>query len=189
LPILIATLLAAEEKNPILPSASELIWGSIAFLIVFALLAKFAFPPAAEALRARTEKIRGDIDQAERDRDAASQLMEDYRAQLASAHAESNRIIEDAKRRGEEIRRELQARAETESNRILARAQDEIAAERDRAIADVRSEVGNLAVDLAGRMIGDSLDRDRQLGLVDRYIEELAGASGDGDGAGGGTGR
>lgn len=184
----ITALLAAEEKNPILPSASELIWGSIAFLIVFALLAKFAFPKAAEALQARTSKIRGDIDQAEHDREEAASALEDYQRQLAGARDESNRIIEEAKKRAEEIRKDLQAKAEAESNRILARAQDEITAERDRAVVDVRREVGNLAVDLAGRMIGDSLDRDRQLGLVDRYIEDLAATAGDGNGSGNGSG-
>jgi F-type H+-transporting ATPase subunit b len=93
-------------------------------------------------------------------------------------------MVEDARKRAEEIRKELQERAEAESNRILARAQEEIQAERDRAVADVRREVGTLAVDLAERMIAGSLDRDRQLGLVDRYIEELA-ASAEGTGDGG----
>ena len=173
----------AAEKNPILPSANELIWGSIAFLIVFVLLAKYAFPRANEALQARTAKIRGDIDQAERDRAEAAEALAEYRRQLAAARQESSQIIDEAKRRAEEIRQDLQAKAEAESNRVIARAQEEIAAERDRAVAAIRSEIGNLAVDIAAKMIGDSLDRDRQLGLVDRYIQDLAGTT-SGAGAG-----
>jgi F-type H+-transporting ATPase subunit b len=63
---------------------------------------------------------------------------------------------------------------------MIERAREDIAGERERAIAEIRREVGTLAVDLAGRVIGESLDRDRQLSLVDRYIDELAPGGGSG---------
>ncbi|HXY72723.1 MAG TPA: F0F1 ATP synthase subunit B [Actinomycetota bacterium] len=175
------------DANPILPSANELIWGSIAFIIVFLLLAKFAFPPAAKALQERTNKIQGDIDSAERDRDEARQMLADYRRQLAAAREESNRILDDARKTAEQLRRDLQTKAEEDASRMIDRAREDIAGERERAISDIRREVGSLAVDLASRVIGDSLDRERQLALVDRYIEDLAG-SGNGNGSTGGEG-
>ena len=171
------------EANPILPSANELIWGSIAFIIVFVLLAKFAFPPAAKALQERTSKIQGDIDSAEHDREEAAQMLADYRRQLAAAREESNRILDDARKTAEQLRRDLQTKAEEDASRMIDRAREDIAGERERAISEIRREVGSLAVDLASRVIGESLDRDRQLSLVDRYIEDLAG-SGNGKGAG-----
>lgn len=180
MPFVLAAVLAAEESNPILPSANELLWGSIAFIIVFVLLAKFAFPNAAKALRDRTEKIRGDIEFAEKDREEASRLLADYRAQIASAREESTRILEDARRTAEQVRTELRSKAEEESARMIERAREDIAGERERAIAEIRREVGTLAVELAGRVIGDSLDRDRQLSLVDRYINELSSNGGSG---------
>jgi F-type H+-transporting ATPase subunit b len=176
----LAAVLVAEESNPILPSANELLWGSIAFIIVFVLLAKFAFPNAAKALRDRTEKIRGDIEFAEKDREEAGQLLADYRAQIAAAREESTRILEDARRMAEQARTELKAKAEEESARMIQRAREDIAGERERAIAEIRREVGSLVVDLAGRVIGESLDRDRQLSLVDRYIDELPSSGGGG---------
>ena len=176
----LAAVLVAEESNPILPSANELLWGSIAFIIVFVLLAKFAFPNAAKALKDRTEKIRGDIEFAEKDREEAGRLLADYRAQVAAAREESTRILEDARRTAEQVRTELKAKAEEESARMIERAREDIAGERERAIAEIRREVGSLAVDLAGRVIGESLDRDRQLSLVDRYIDELGPGGGSG---------
>ncbi len=158
----------------ILPAANELLWGTVSFLVLFLLLWKYAFPPAQKALQARSDKIRDDLESAEHDRGQAAALLADYRRQLAEAREESGRILEDARRRAEEIRREIQGRAEAESGRIIQRAQEEIAAERERAIAEIRREVGTLAVDLAGRVIGESLDRERQLVLVDRYIDDLA---------------
>jgi F-type H+-transporting ATPase subunit b len=176
--LVLAAVLIAEESNPILPAANELLWGSIAFLIVFVVLAKLAFPKAAQALKDRTDKIRGDIEFAEKDREDASRLLADYRAQIAAAREESTRILEDARRTAEQVRGELRTRAEEESARMIERAREDIAGERERAIAEIRREVGSLAVDLAGRVIGDTLDRDRQLTLVDRYIEELASGGG-----------
>jgi F-type H+-transporting ATPase subunit b len=176
----LAAILAAEESNPILPSANELLWGSIAFLIVFVLLARLAFPKAAQALKDRTEKIRGDIEFAEKDREEAASLLSDYRQQIAAAREESTRILEDARRTAEQVRTELRSKAEEESARMIERAREDIAGERERAIAEIRREVGSLAVDLASRVIGDSLDRDRQLSLVDRYIEDLAAGGGSG---------
>jgi F-type H+-transporting ATPase subunit b len=173
-PFVLAAVLVAEESNPILPSANELLWGSIAFILVFVVLAKLAFPKAAQALKDRTDKIRGDIEFAEKDREEAARLLADYRAQIAAAREESMRILEDARRTAEQHRTELKARAEEESARMIERAREDIAGERERAIAQIRQEVGSLAVELAGRVIGDSLDRDRHLSLVDRYIDDLA---------------
>jgi F-type H+-transporting ATPase subunit b len=173
----LAAILGAES-NPILPSANELLWGSIAFIIVFLLLVKFAFPNAAKALKDRTDKIRGDIEFAEKDREEAARMLADYRAQIAAAREESTRILEDARRTAEQVRTELKAKAEEESARMIERAREDIAGERERAIAEIRREIGSLAVDLAGRVIGDSLDRDRQLSLVDRYIDDLNAGSG-----------
>jgi F-type H+-transporting ATPase subunit b len=166
--------LAVEEKNPILPSANELVWGSIAFVIVFVILAKYAFPGAAVALRERTQKIRGDIEFAEKDREEAAELLADYRRQLAASREEANRILEDARRTGEQLRQQLHERAEQEASRMIDGARREIQGERERTVAEVRREVGSLVVDLSSRVIGESLDRERQLELVDRYIEELA---------------
>ena len=177
---LLAAVRLAAESNPILPSANELLWGSIAFIIVFVLLAKFAFPSAAKALKDRTDKIRGDIEFAEKDREEAARLVADYRQQISAAREESTRILQDARRTAEQVRAELKERAEEESARMIERAREDIAGERERAIAEIRREVGSLAVDLASRVIGESLDRDRQLSLVDRYIDELAADGGSG---------
>jgi len=166
-------LLAAEDKNPLLPSANELIYGTIAFLIVFAVLAKYVFPRINAALASRSGKIQGDLEQAELDRQEANRLLEEYRQQLTAAREESNRIMEEAKKNAEQARKDLIARAEADANRVVARAQEEIRAERNRAIAEVRSETASLALGLAGKVIGETLDDERHRRLIDRYIEEL----------------
>jgi F-type H+-transporting ATPase subunit b len=173
--------LAAEEKNPILPDVAELVYGALAFIIVFAVLAKFAFPALGKMLKERSAKIQGNLDSAEQARMTAESELADYRTQLAGARDESNRIIEEARRTADQLRRDLQAKAEHEAQATVARAQEEIRAERDRVFQDLRAQVGVIAVELAGRVVGESLDPSAHQRLIDEYIEQVAGA-GNGNG-------
>jgi len=184
---------AEEHPSPILPAWNELIWGTIAFLILLLLMYRTVFPSVNKAFRDRRANIEGKLEQAERDRAEAEQLLEQYRRRLGDAEDETQRILEEARVNADRVRRDLLARAEADAGRELDRARQAIRAERDQAIRQLRNQVGALAVELATRVVGDSLDRDRQLRLVDQYIDELgsqaqAGAitsrhegSGDGD--------
>ncbi|HEX9123860.1 MAG TPA: F0F1 ATP synthase subunit B [Actinomycetota bacterium] len=176
--------LAAEEApNPIVPDVAELIYGSVAFLIVFAILAKFAFPALNKMLQERTSKIQGDLEKAEQTRSQAEAELADYRQQLAGAREDANRIIEEARRTAAQLQRDLQAKAEQEAAQTIDRAQEEIRAERDRALQELRAQVATIAVDLAGRVVEESLDQAAHQRLIDEYIEQVAG-SGNGKGSG-----
>jgi F-type H+-transporting ATPase subunit b len=164
-----------EEHNPILPEADELIFGSLAFIVVFVVLARYAFPRLNKGLKDRQEKIRGDLESAEGARKEAESSLRRYEQQLQEARAEAGTIVEDARKTAEQMRRDLLARAEDESRQIVARAQEEIRAERDRAIQELRVTLAETSVDLAARVVGESLDRERQIRLVDEYIDEVAG--------------
>jgi F-type H+-transporting ATPase subunit b len=167
-------LLAAEEKNPILPDIAELIYGTLAFLIVFGLLAKFAFPALNKMLAERTAKIQGEMEKAEATRSEADALLAEYRQNLAGARDESNRIIEESRKTADQLRRDIQAKAEEEAQATVARAQEEIRAERDRVFAELRGQVGDIAVELAGRVVGESLDKSAHERLIDEYIDQVA---------------
>jgi F-type H+-transporting ATPase subunit b len=164
-----------EEHNPILPEADEIIVGALAFLIVFVVLAKLAFPRLNKGLKDRQDKIRGDLEKAEEARQEAESSLHRYEQQLQEARSEAGSIVEEARKTAEEMRRDLLAKAEDDSRQIVAKAQEEIRAERDRALQELRQTLAEASVDLAGRVVGESLDRDRQLRLVDEYIDEVAG--------------
>jgi F-type H+-transporting ATPase subunit b len=166
---------AEEAPNPILPEPVELIVGAVVFLIVFAVIAKLAFPQINQALGARTEKIQGDLEKAEAARTTAEQELAEYRRQLAGAREESNRIIEEARKTADQMRKDLQARAEQDAQQTVVRAQEEIRAERDRVFQELRAQVGQIAVDLAGRVVGESLDPQTHERLIDEYIDQVSG--------------
>ena len=164
---------AEHEQNPILPAVNELIWGTIAFLILVFLMYRTVWPQVDKAFKDRRDNIEGKLEQAERDREEAEGLLEQYRRRLRDAEDETLRILEEARANAERVRRDLMAKAEADAGRELDRARQAIRGERDQAIRQLRNEVGTLAVELATRVVGDSLDRERQLRLVDEYIDEL----------------
>lgn len=169
---------ATTEKNPILPDLAELIFGGLAFVIVFWALAKFAFPQLNQMLDARTAKVQGDLERAEAARTEADTVLADYRAQLAGARDESNRIIEDSRKTADQLRRDLQAKAEQEAAATVARAQEEIRAERDRVFQELRTQVAQIAVELAGKVVGQELDPSAHTRLIDEYIDQVASGNG-----------
>jgi F-type H+-transporting ATPase subunit b len=184
---MLRVLVLAAEENPILPNTAELIYGSLAFILVFLVLVKFAFPPLNRMLKERTGKIQGDLEKAEDARRSAEEQLAEYRSQLAGARDEANRIIEEARKTADQLRRDLAAKAEQEAQATVSRAQEEIRAERDRVFQDLRTQVGQIAVDLAGRVVGRSLDADAHQRLIDEYMDQVAASAG-GNGNGSGTG-
>jgi F-type H+-transporting ATPase subunit b len=173
---------AAEEPiNPIVPLWQELVLGSIAFAIIAYVLMKFVFPRMEETFKARVDAIEGGLQRAEKAQAEANQLLEQYKAQLAEARTEAARIRDEARADAEGIRQDVLAKAREESDRIITAGREQLAAQRESIVRELRSEVGTLAVDLAGKIVGESLaDEARSRGTVERFIAELdaAGSTG-----------
>ncbi|MDP9429372.1 MAG: F0F1 ATP synthase subunit B, partial [Actinomycetota bacterium] len=117
--------------------------------------------------------------------------LEQYRAQLAEARTEAAQIRDQARAEGQQILEELRAQAQQESARIVARGEEQLATSRQQVVNELRGQIGRLAVDLAGRVVGESLeDQARRSGTVDRFLDQLDGmaAGASPDGRGGATG-
>ena len=170
--------LAAAEHNPILPIWQEMVVGLVAFGVLCYVLMKWVFPRMEATFQARVEAIEGGIKKAEDAQAEAGRLLEQYRAQLTQAQTEAARIRDEARADAEGIRRDVLAKAAEERDRIIAAGRESLTAERQTIIHELRTEVGTLAVDLAGRIVGESLaDEARQRGTVERFLDELETAS------------
>lgn len=165
----------AEGIDLLLPESSELIAGIIAFLIIFAVVWKFALPALNKTLEARQEAIVGQIRDAENTKAEAESLLADYRSQVEGAQGEANGIIEEARVAAESIRTDIVSRADTEAASLLDRARSDVASEKDRAAAALRQDVANLSLDMAEKVVAGSLDRDAQAALVEQYLDDLGG--------------
>jgi F-type H+-transporting ATPase subunit b len=163
-----------QSGNPLVPSWTEVIWGGLAFLIVFVALWRVLLPRITKVLQERTDAIEGGIERAARAEAEAERLAEQYRAQLAEARHEAARVREESREEGAQIIAQLREQAQVEAARITQAAQAQIAADRQQAFASLRAEVGTLAVELASKIVGESLaDEARQSRVVDRFLAEL----------------
>jgi F-type H+-transporting ATPase subunit b len=178
------TYLAAAEgettHSPIIPLWQEVVLGSIAFAILCFVLMKYVFPRMELMFQARVDAIEGGIQRAEAAQAEANQLLEQYKAQLSEARTEAARIRDEARADAEGIRQDVLGKAREESERIVAAGREQLAAQRESIVRDLRAEVGTLAVDLASKIVGEALaDEARNRGTVDRFLDELGtGASG-----------
>ena len=167
--------LAAEEKiNPLIPHTAELVVGAIAFILLFLTLRKFVAPMFEKAFTDRTNAIQGGIERAEKAQLEAQRALAQYTEQLANAQSEAQTLREDARAQGAAIIEDLRAKAQEEAARITATAQASIEAQRQQAITSLRTEVGALAVELASKIVGESLDdAARQSRVVERFLDAL----------------
>lgn len=166
-----------KTPNPILPKKSELVWGTLSFLVLLVAMAKWAYPGVKKGMDARAEKIKTSLDEAESTRTEAQAILDDYRKQLADAKSEGARIIEEARQAADKLRQDLKRQAEAEVADVKARAQEDISAQVERAKADLQSRVATLSVDLAEKVVERSLDRQTNLALIENFIRQTESAN------------
>jgi F-type H+-transporting ATPase subunit b len=165
---------SSTGQDPLIPSTPELIIGAIVFIVVFGVLGKMLLPRIQQTLAERTELIEGGLARSEEAQAEAQQLLDQYRQQLAEARHDAARLREEAREQGAQIIAEMREQAQAEARRATEAAQAQIEAERQQALIALRAEVGTLAVELASRIVGESLtDEARQGRLVDRFLGEL----------------
>jgi F-type H+-transporting ATPase subunit b len=163
-----------EAPSIILPATNELIWGSISFAVVLFLLWKFAWPGLKKGLDARSERIREDLEEAESARQESEQLLEQYKAQLADARSEASRMVEEGRHTAEDLRRDLETRAQTEIAEIRQRAAADVESAKAQALQDLKADVADIAMNATEMLVKRNLDRDTQAQLVEDYINQVA---------------
>jgi F-type H+-transporting ATPase subunit b len=167
-------LAAAEAENPLVPPVPELIVGLIAFAIVFGFLAKKLLPNINKVLEERREAIEGGIEKAEAAQTEAQSVLEQYKAQLAEALPEAARRRQEAQEQGAVLTPEMRAEGQRQREEIIAAGHAQVEADRKAASAALRQDIGRLATDLAGKLVGESLeDHARQSRVIDRFLDGL----------------
>jgi F-type H+-transporting ATPase subunit b len=163
----------SAESNFLVPNGT-ILFEILAFAILMFILAKYVIPPVNKGLTDRQENIRQQFADAEKAKSDAQAEKESYHAQIADARQEATRIREEAKEQGAQIIAEMRQQAQSEADRITTHAHAQIEAERSQAMAQLKGEVGTIATQLAGRIVGESLDDEaRQKRTVERFIAEL----------------
>ncbi len=187
--VLLAATEGGKDPNPLLPHGADLFWGSVCFAILLLLFWRYILPQASAAMAARTAGIEGKLEQAERDRVEAHELLAQYRQQLAEARTEAATIRTQAQSDRAAMIEEARAEAIAAAEAVTARAQVALEADRIQARSELSREIGGLSIELASRVVGESLtDDERARRSVDRFLADLeamaaAGPSGSGTAA------
>ena len=142
------------------------------FLILVAILAKFAYKPLLKAMADRQARIADDLQSAEQERVAAQQLHKEYLDQMAQAKAQSQAILDKAVKTAESMKQEILEEARLENARLLKSAQDEIARQTELAIAGLREEVVTLSLAAAAKVIDKEMNSEANTKLVADFIEK-----------------
>ncbi|WP_171168673.1 F0F1 ATP synthase subunit B [Streptomyces sp. I05A-00742] len=167
--------LASEETEPaFLPPMPELVIGLLAFLIVLFFLGKKLLPNLNKVLDERRVAIEGGLEKAKAAQDEAQQVLDDYRAQLAEARNEAAQLRQDAQEQGAAMVAEMRVEGQRQREEIIAAGHAQVEADRQAAAASLRQDVGKLAIDLADRIVGESVkDSARQERTIDRFLDAL----------------
>jgi F-type H+-transporting ATPase subunit b len=148
----------------------------VIFLIVLGVVWRYVVPPVKRAMTERQEMVRRQIEESQQARTRLQEAEARYSEALAEARVEAAKIREAARADAQEIKDEMRQQAEQEVARIRQRGEEQLATQREQVVRELRSELGELAVTLAGRIVGESVADDaRRAGTVDRFLDELHG--------------
>ena len=154
--------------------SSLIFWEFISFGILFWVLWKYAFPPILQTLEERERKIKESLEQADRHRAEAEQKMQEYEAKLKTASREAETVLAAAKERAQRIMEENEQRLRTETQRSKEDATREIDQERRRAIQDIRNQTTEMALLVAEKVVGRSLNDADHKRMADEALSAVA---------------
>lgn len=158
----------------ILPHHYDLFWGVVSFIVVSVLLWKFALPKFTAILDERTKKIEGGIKAAELAREEVASERAKMQDEIQEARRQAAQIREDATKSAAKTAQQLQNEAQAEASRMLQTASNQIDADKNAARLALRTEIGGLAVDIAGKILGESIaDTQLHSRVIDRFLDEL----------------
>ncbi len=161
-------------NNPLVqPDPGLAIWTIITFLVLLWLLAKFAWRPLLRALEARQETIRKSLDDAQQARRELERLNQESAQILRNAHAEAESILAKSRAEAEKVREEIKQKARTDADGIIREARRQIETETGRALRQIRSEIADLSVAIASRLIQRNFSKEDNSALIEETLREI----------------
>ncbi len=149
------------------------IWTIITFMVLFFVLAKFAWKPLLNMLKDREDMIRSSLDDAEKAKVELERLNEESEAIMAKARSEAQTILADGKAAAEKVKEDTVAKAKAQANKIREDAEKQIQVEKDKAIADIKQEVVNISLSVAEKLIRKNLSDTDNKALIEESLKKV----------------
>jgi len=169
------SIFAAEGPNglQLASDINEVIWGSVAFFVLLALVVWKAGPAIKAAISGRTDRIREELAAAEAERADAEANLTAKAADVPDVSVEQRRIRAEAEETAARLKTDMAAKATSDAAALVTRANSDVATQRSQALADMREEVARLTRDAAEAVVTDNLDANAQSDLIDQYISQV----------------
>jgi F-type H+-transporting ATPase subunit b len=156
------------------PAIGTIFWSTLIFLCFFLLLAKFAWKPILNAVKAREEIIKGSLESAERAREDMKKLQADNEAILRKAREERENILKEARDARDKMINEAKDKAGEEAEKLIEKARQGIEREKEKALSEIHEQVAYLSVEIASKLLGEKLkESEQQNKLIDNYLKEM----------------
>lgn len=152
----------------------DLIFVMVNFLILVAILYKFMWGPVINMIDSRQQTIDDSLNKADAARKEAEQMSVKLAEEIADARRQAKSIIDEAQKSAETVKEDILAQARDSADSMLERAQAEIAKEKVNAILEIKGEVADMVVSVAGRLLSENMNDQQHMALVDKYIAEVA---------------
>lgn len=166
------------EFNPLQAGDWSLfLWLTIVFLLLVFILGKTLWGPLMKTIEAREEKIRGDLEEAEKAREAAEVTRKEHAAELEAAASKAKALLEEARERAGALGQELEAKARADAEGMIEKARKQIEAEKAQAIEDIRGQLVELSMEITRSVVGKTGAEQDHLAEADRLIEKVKKAS------------
>lgn len=176
---LVPTAALAEESvsgaDLLIPKVGEFVPALLGFLIIWVVLAKFAWPKILANMEAREAKISADFEAAEKAKKQAQELLSSYEAKLAGAQRDADAIIDEARTTAKKAQERIVEEANKQAGDIVARGRATVESERRAAMVDLTSTIADVSVNAAAKIIDKNLDTEGQRKLVEKYLDEVGG--------------
>lgn len=166
---------AAAGGNIFAGDLGTIIWTLVVFLLVVFVLGRFAWTPILSGLKQREDFIFGALEKARLDREAAAEQLRSYEQKLATARAEATALVDEGRRDGDIVRHAIEATAREEAEQTLARAKREINIAKETAIKELYTLSGQLATEIAGKIVGRELKPEDHERLIREALDQLGG--------------
>jgi len=149
------------------------VWTIITFMVLFFVLAKFAWKPLIKMLQEREEMIRDSLDDAEKAKTELEHLNEESEAIMTKARAEAQTIIANGKAAAEKVKEDTISKAKEQAIKILEKTEKQIQIEKDKAIIDIKQEVVNISLSVAKKLINKNLNDADNKSLIEETLKKV----------------
>lgn len=160
--------------NPLIqPDPGLFLWTILTFVVLLALLAKFAWKPLLALLDKREEMIRRSLDDAEEAKEQLQRLQEESKEILSKARTEAQSILAQSRSEAEKLKGEIKQKAKVEADAILRDAEKQIQVETEKAIAVLKNEVVDLSLMVASKLIRRNLSKEDNQSLIEESLKQV----------------